>query len=227
MGHDLTIAPSILAADLADLGREVDTVAPAVPMLHIDVMDGHYVPNITFGMGTVAALRARSDLWFDCHLMVDDPATYGPQVLAAGGDSVTFHPPVTPDPAGLIDALHAAGGQAGIAVRPSEPLEDVLPLLEQVDLLLVMTVEPGFGGQSFMPEVLPKIEAAAAWRAEHGATWRLQVDGGISERTIASAAAAGADTFVAGTGVFAADDRPGAAAHLLRLARDEGGSSTT
>lgn len=217
--HEPIIAPSILAADCAYLADEVAEIAPVVPMIHVDVMDGHFVPNITFGADTVRYLRATTDLRFDCHLQITDPATYGPQMLAAGGDSVTFHPSTVEDPRALIDRLHEEGGEVGIAIRPSERAEQYEPLFEHVDLVLTMTVEPGFGGQSFMPQVLPKIVQIAEWRERHGARWRLEVDGGIAPATIARTAAAGADVFVAGTAIFGQPDRAAAANDLLALVR--------
>lgn len=220
--HPAWLLPSILAADATDLAAAVRQVEPVVDGLHIDVMDGHYVPNLSFGLDTVRQLRARSGLWFDAHLQLSDPALFGPLLLEAGADSITFHPATVDDPVGLVDRLHAAGGQVGVAVRPSEPLAGFEPLLERADLVLVMTVEPGFGGQVFRPDVVPKIEQAARWREQHGATWRLQVDGGIGPATIAHTAAAGADTFVAGTAVFGAADAAAAAVELLELARDPG-----
>lgn len=217
--HEPIIAPSILAADFAHLADEVAEVASVVSMIHVDVMDGHFVPNITLGVDTVRHLRATTDLRFDCHLMIEDPATYGPQILAAGGDSVTFHPSTVEDPRALIDRLHDQRGEVGIAIRPSERVEEFEPLFDHVDLVLTMTVEPGFGGQAFMPEVLPKIAQVAQWRERHGARWRLEVDGGIGPATIARTAAAGADIFVAGTAIFGQPDRAAAANDLLALVR--------
>lgn len=217
--HDHLVAPSILAADFGDLGNEIATVTPAVPWLHVDVMDGHYVPNLTIGPPVVRAIRAATDRYLDTHLMITDPRTYAPQFVAAGSDSVTFHPEVDDDPRELVDRLHEQGAQVGVALKPAHPLSMVTELLDQVDLLLVMTVEPGFGGQSFMGDVVPKIAEADAWRREHGATFRLEVDGGIGVDTVGRAAAAGADTFVAGSAVFGQEDRARAAAEILDAAR--------
>jgi ribulose-phosphate 3-epimerase len=151
--------------------------------------------------------------------MITDPRTYAPQFVEAGADSVTFHPEVEDDPRGLIDLLREQGAQVGVAVRPHQPLSMVAELLDAVDLLLVMTVQPGFGGQAFMSDVVPKIAEAHRWRREHGARFRLEVDGGIAAQTIAATVEAGADTFVAGSAVFGAADRVGAADELLRIAR--------
>ena len=219
MDDELRIAPSILAADFARLGAEVAEVAPVVPWIHVDVMDGHYVPNISLGTPVIASLRRATDRVLDCHLMITDPATYAPRFVALGVESVTFHPEVEDDPRALIDALHERGAHVGVAVNPARSLTTVEELLPHVDLLLVMTVEPGFGGQDFRPEVVPKVAEAHAWRQQHGARFRIQVDGGIAADTIAATARAGADVFVAGSSVFGADDRPAAVAELLTIAR--------
>jgi ribulose-phosphate 3-epimerase len=216
--YELRIAPSILSADFARLADEMADVAPAVPMMHVDVMDGHYVPNITIGPPVVGSIRKATDRFLDCHLMITDPRTYAPQFVDAGADSVTFHPEVDDDPAELIDRLHEQGAQVGVAVKPAQPLSMVTELLDRIDLLLVMTVEPGFGGQSFMPEVVPKIAEADRWRREHGAGFRLEVDGGIKASTIAETVRAGADTFVAGSAVFSQADRVGTVRELLATA---------
>jgi ribulose-phosphate 3-epimerase len=217
--EDLHIAPSILAADFARLGAEVAEVAPVVPWIHVDVMDGHYVPNISIGPPVVASLRRATDRFLDCHLMVTDPADYAPRFVALGAESVTFHPEVEDDPRRLIDELHERGAHVGVAVNPTRPLATVEELLPSVDLLLVMTVEPGFGGQAFLAEVVPKVAEASAWRSQHDARFAIQVDGGIGADTIAATARAGADVFVAGSAVFGADDRPAAVAELLAIAR--------
>jgi ribulose-phosphate 3-epimerase len=159
----------------------------------------------------------------DCHLMITDPATYAPQLVALGAESVTFHPEVDDDPLALIHRLHDDGAEVGVAIKPAHPLSMVTELLEHVDMLLVMTVEPGFGGQSFRHDVVPKVAEAARWRREHGAAFRIQVDGGIALDTIEEAAAAGADTFVAGSSVFGARDRVAMVHDLLARARSAAG----
>lgn len=219
MPHDFVLAPSILSADFSRLGEDIRTVEPAVPWVHVDVMDGHYVPNLTIGPGVVAAIRSVTDRHLDTHLMLTDPRTYAPQFVQAGSDSVTFHPEVDDDPRELIDRLHEQGAGVGVALKPAHPLSTVEELLPYVDLVLVMTVEPGFGGQSFLHEVVPKIAEADAWRREHGATFRLEVDGGIAADTVAETVRAGADTFVAGSAVFGPDDRPAAVGRILAAAR--------
>ncbi len=218
MIHELVLAPSILSANFARLADEVAEVTPVVPWLHVDVMDGHYVPNLTIGPPVVASLRGVTDSYLDTHLMIQDPRTYAPQFVEAGSDSVTFHPEVDDDPVQIIDRLHEMGAKAGVAVKPSQPLSLVTELLPHIDLLLIMTVEPGFGGQSFMPEVMPKLAAADAWRREHGADFRLEVDGGIKASTIGETVANGADTFVAGSAVFGPADRPAAVHDIMAAA---------
>jgi ribulose-phosphate 3-epimerase len=220
---DPSVVPSILAADFAALGAEVDQVAPAVDTVHVDVMDGHYVPNISLGLPVVRSLRAATHLRLDCHLMITDPATYAPQLLDLGAESVTFHPEVDDDPLALVHRLHDMGGQVGVAIKPAHPVSMVEELLPHVDLLLVMTVEPGFGGQSFLAHTVAKVAEAAAWRERHDGRFRIQVDGGIALDTIATAAEAGADTFVAGSSVFGKPDRVAAVEELRRRASSAAG----
>jgi ribulose-phosphate 3-epimerase len=216
--HDLVVSPSILSADFSRLADEVADVGDAVPWLHVDVMDGHYVPNITIGPPVVRSLRAATDRFLDCHLMVADPRTYAPQFAALGAESVTFHPEVDDDPLSIVHDLHERGAHVGVALKPKLPLSLVHELLPHVDMLLLMTVEPGFGGQAFIPEVLPKIAAADDWRREHGADFRIEVDGGITVDTIAGTVRAGADTIVAGSAVFDPTDRRAAVRALVDAA---------
>ena len=219
----LQVAPSILSADFARLADEIAEVESAVPMVHVDVMDGHYVPNLTLGPPVVARLRQATDLRLDCHLMIDDPRTYGPQAARAGADLVTFHPEVDDDPLGTIDRIREAGAErgveVGVGIRPSMPLSLADDLLPHIDLLLVMTVEPGFGGQSFLPETVPRIVEALSDRVRLGLRYRIEVDGGIGPATVAATVAAGADTLVAGSAVFDREDRAAAAHELLALAQ--------
>ncbi len=224
---ELSIAPSILAADFARLGAEVAEVAPVVPSIHVDVMDGHYVPNISLGLPVVASLRRATDRQLDCHLMITDPAVYAPQLVDLGADSITFHPEVEDDPLALVHRLHEQGAEVGVAIKPAHPVAMVTELLPHVDLLLVMTVEPGFGGQSFLAHAVPKVAEAARWRRDHGARFRIQVDGGIAAGTIDAPAAAGAEVFVAGSSVFGAADRVAACQDLLRRARAAAGTEAT
>jgi ribulose-phosphate 3-epimerase len=218
VSHSFQLAPSILSADFARLGAEIDEISPAVDWVHVDVMDGHYVPNLTIGPPVVKQLRRATDLYLDTHLMITDPSVYAPQFVEAGSDSVTFHPEVDDDPRALIDRLHEMGAKVGVAIKPAQPLQMFEELLDAVDLLLVMTVEPGFGGQSFMHDVVPKIAEADAWRRANNADFRLEVDGGITADTIGETVRAGADTFVAGSAVFNHDDRVAAVRAIMDAA---------
>lgn len=215
---ELRVAPSILSADFARLADEIAEVAGVVPMVHVDVMDGHYVPNLTIGPPVVKWIRRATDLFIDAHLMIEDPDTYAPQFVEAGADSVTFHPETSADAATLIRRLHEQGAEVGLAVKPAQPLDLVTDHLGDIDMLLVMTVEPGFGGQAFMDDVVPKITEAAAWRREHDASFRIEVDGGIAVDTVASTVRAGADTLVAGSAVFSKPDRAQAVKEILEAA---------
>ena len=214
--HAPEILPSILACDLARLADEVGRLGPGVRTLHYDVMDGQYVPNISFGQPVMRSLRAAWQHDIDVHLMIVDPSRYASQFVAGGATSVAFHPEVEEDPLALVRSLRAEGVRVGVGVKPEHPLSSVASLLPEVDILLLMTVNPGFAGQAFLADVLPKITEAYERRAADGLSFRIQVDGGVTADTVVDAAAAGADWFVAGTSVFAADD-PGAAAEDLRL----------
>lgn len=195
------INPSILAADFVNLERELQRIGTA-DLVHVDVMDNHFVPNLTFGPQMVGRIQDVSPVPLDVHLMIDEPDRWAPEYAKLGAASVTFHAEATDDPVALARALRALGARAGIALKPDTPVEPYLPLLDEFDQVLVMTVEPGFGGQSFMPETMPKLRTLRAAGAEAGTAPWLQVDGGIDEHTIGVAAEAGADTFVAGSAVF-------------------------
>jgi ribulose-phosphate 3-epimerase len=209
------IAPSILAADFARLGEAADAVANA-DWLHVDVMDYHFVPNLTLGLPVVQSLHRATDLPLDCHLMIDDPDRWAPGYAEAGAANVTFHVEAAGDPVQTARAIRSAGALAGLAVKPGTPIEPYLDVLQAFDTLLVMTVEPGFGGQQFMSEVLPKVRRARdEVRAGHLRLF-LEVDGGITTDTIEAAAEAGADVFVAGSSVYGAED-PGKAVEALRV----------
>ena len=210
----MLISPSMLSADFARLKEELDRVKQGgADWLHIDVMDGHFVPNISFGMPVIRCIRPVSDLFFDVHIMISQPQT---DLKKSGADLVTFHVEAEGDPAETIRMIHAEGMKAGISVKPGTPVEVLAPYLDEVELVLVMTVEPGFGGQSFMEDMMPKL----AWlrqRCRPGTV--LQVDGGINRKTIAAAAAAGADCFVAGSAVFGREDYGAEITALRELAR--------
>lgn len=200
------IAPSILSADFARLGEEVARVAEASDWVHVDVMDQHFVPNLTLGLPVVESLVRSTTLPVDCHLMIEDPDRWAPGYAEAGATSVTFHVEAAHAPVRLARELRRLGARAGMALKPATPVEPYADLLPELDLLLVMTVEPGFGGQPFLDVVLPKIRRARELlRSAESSVW-LQVDGGISPETVERAAAAGADVFVAGSAVFTAAD---------------------
>jgi ribulose-phosphate 3-epimerase len=207
------INPSILAADFVNLESELQRIRTA-DLVHVDVMDNHFVPNLTFGPQMVGRIQATSPVPLDVHLMIDDPGRWAPEYAELGAASVTFHLEAASEPVALARLLRAIGARAGIAVKPATPVETLFDLLDEVDQILVMTVEPGFGGQSFMPKTMPKLKRLADEARRRGSAVWLQVDGGISESTIAQAAEAGADTFVAGSAVFGAGDPDAAIAGL-------------
>ncbi|UTT54780.1 ribulose-phosphate 3-epimerase [Microbacterium maritypicum] len=198
----------------ADLAR----IATA-DFAHVDVMDNHFVPNLTFGPQMVERIQATSPIPLDVHLMITDPERWAPEYAEIGAASVTFHLEAADDPVALARRLREIGSRAGVAVKPATPVESLYDVLDEFDQILVMTVEPGFGGQSFMPETMPKLRALAEEARRRGSQIWLQVDGGISDRTIEIAAAAGADTFVAGSAVYGADDVEAAVTRLRDLAR--------
>ena len=217
------IAPSILSADFAALAEAVDAVAPETDLLHVDVMDGHFVPNLTIGPPVVASLRKHTDLYLDCHLMITNPEKYLEAIRQAGADGCSVHVELGGTDA-LIDQMRDLGLDVGLAVNPDTPYEAFEPYLDRIDLLLLMTVFPGFGGQSFIADVMPKVRRTRDEVARRGLRLAIQVDGGINVETAKVAAEAGADVFVAGNAVFRADD-PAAAARAIRDAAAAGAAA--
>ncbi len=215
--HGPVAAPSILSADFARLAEAAAIVDPARDWLHCDVMDNHFVPNLTFGPLIVRAARALSTALVDVHLMIEKPETLLARFREAGADGLTVHLEACADPGAALAAVRATGARVGLALKPGTPLAAAEPWLADLDLLLVMTVEPGFGGQAFLREMLPKVRAAREWRAAHGARYLIEVDGGISPVTAPECRTAGADVFVAGNSVYRQGD-PARALEALRAA---------
>ena len=219
------ISPSILSADFADLAAECERVAEVADWLHVDVMDNHFVPNLTLGLPVVESLLARVGTPVDCHLMIEDPDRWAPAYAEAGAGSVTFHVEAAHAPVRLARTLRSAGSRAGMALKPATDVEPYADLLPELDMLLLMTVEPGFGGQAFLDVVVPKIRRAREILKGRELDVWLQVDGGVSAATIEVCADAGADVFVAGSAVFGADD-PAAAVQRLRGLADAATASS-
>jgi len=208
----LRIAPSMLSCDFGRVGEEIREIEKAgADWLHVDVMDGHFVPNITVGPPVVRAMRKNSSLFFDVHLMIDNPLKHVASFAEAGADLINFHIEVEDEPGDVIAEIRRLGKKVGVAVKPKTSVDSVKEILDRVDMVLVMSVEPGFGGQRFMPEVLPKLTEL---RKLMGPEADIQIDGGIDENRIVEAANAGANIFVAGTAVFGNENRTAAIAAL-------------
>ena len=211
------VAPSILSADFARLGEALALVDPARDWVHCDIMDNHFVPNLTFGPLIVAAARRLSAALLDVHLMIERPETLIAGFRAAGADLITVHLEACADATATLAGVRATGARAGLTLKPGTSFAQAEPWLQDLDLFLVMTVEPGFGGQAFMPGMLEKLRAARDWRGRHGAHYLIEVDGGISSATAPQCRAAGADVFVAGSAIYAQSD-PRQALEALRAA---------
>ncbi len=210
------ISPSILAADFGNLNKEIERISEA-QWVHIDVMDGHFVPNISFGLPIVSAVRKLTAQVLDVHLMISNPLIYAERFVKAGADFVVFHMESDDDPKEVIRAVRNAGAKVGAAIKPGTPVEVLYDVMDSLDLALIMTVEPGFGGQSFLFDTVPKIRALRTFCNENGLNVPIQVDGGINLETAAICAQAGADVLVAGSYVFASDDVAAAVHSLMHL----------
>jgi ribulose-phosphate 3-epimerase len=213
------INPSILSADFANMARDLARIDNA-DFAHVDVMDNHFVPNLTFGPQMVERIKATSPIPLDVHLMIADQDRWAPGYAELGAESVTLHVEATTDPVAVAAAIHAIGSRVGIALKPGTPFSEIAEIAQHFDQILVMTVEPGFGGQEFMADQMQKVREVAAFRAKSGTELWIQVDGGVDALTIEHAAEAGADTFVAGSAIYGTDNPSMAIENLRRIARE-------
>ncbi len=214
----IKIAPSLLAADFTSLKSEVVSLNNTeASMLHLDVMDGHFVPNISFGPSVIKQIRPYSELFFDVHLMISDPMKYIDEFVATGADSITFHFEAVEEPEKVIDYIRSKNVMVALSIKPKTPVSAIAKYLDMIDMLLIMSVEPGFGGQKFMPESLDKVKEAKKIISERGLETLVQIDGGVNASTVKSVADAGCDIAVAGTAVFGKEDREKAINDLIEI----------
>lgn len=215
------LSPSLLSADFSRVGEQLSLLEKAgVPYLHLDVMDGIFVPNITFGMPVIQSIRKASKMVFDVHLMITEPERYVEAFAKAGADIVNFHVEATKDPAAVLAKIKETGAKTGITIKPATPVETIKPYLPEVDMVLVMTVEPGFAGQKFMPEQLEKVRRLAEWKKELGLAFDIEVDGGVTQENVRTVLDAGANVVVAGSAVFGKEDIAGAAGNFLKIFKE-------
>ena len=215
------IIPSILSADMARLAEEMGAVkAGGAAMIHVDVMDGHFVPNITIGPPVVSSLRRATDLLLDVHLMIENPDSYVPEFIRAGADQVSVHQEAVTHLDRTLNLIRSSGAEAGVAINPATPVETLSAVLEIVDFVLVMSVNPGFGGQSFIPYTLKKVQQLDQLRRERGLEFQIEVDGGLTPENVAEVVRAGADWIVAGSSVFHSKDPRAAVEQMRRVAQE-------
>jgi ribulose-phosphate 3-epimerase len=223
----LKIAPSILSADFSRLGDEVRAVnTGGADWIHLDVMDGHFVPNLSIGPAIVGVVNRVTDLFLDTHLMIDNPGEFIPAFAEAGADSISVHAEVCSDLPAVIDNIRAHGCHAAVAINPDTPLKAVAESLPDIDMLLLMSVNPGFGAQAFIPSVLDKIAEASRWKREHGLDYLIEVDGGVKLENVERVAAAGAEVIVSGSGIFGTSDYASTIGEMRRAATRGAGAAT-
>lgn len=216
--HKLLVSPSILSADFAKFGEDIEKIDRAgADLIHVDVMDGHFVPNISFGAPVIKAIRKYTSLVFDVHLMISNPLKYAKSFADSGADHITFHVESDDDPLQVIEEIRKLGCTAGISLKPKTPASAIFPYLDKLDLVLVMSVEPGFGGQSFMSDMMPKVTEIRKEIEKRSLKVHLEIDGGIDQNTVRTAAAAGANMMVAGTAVF---KHPAGYADAIKILHD-------
>lgn len=215
------LSPSMLSIDFTKVGEQLQAIeAVGTPYIHLDVMDGVFVPNISFGMPVIHGIRKASNMVFDVHLMVVEPERYIEEFRKAGADIINFHLEATENPAAVIAQIKATGAKVGVTIKPKTPVEALQPYLQDVDMILIMTVEPGFGGQKFMQDQVSKIEQLSAWKKELGLSYDIQVDGGITQDNVRIVLDAGANVIVAGSAVFGKADIAAAAQEFMEIFKE-------